>query len=105
MKAVDQSIDGSQAVFFRDIRQVSIACGCCRTGMTEQGLNMTKAQPSFKKMRGKAVAKGVYMDFFLIPHSSTTVFMAFCAPPLSIWVVAFWIVLRLPFALGNIKYG
>jgi len=64
MKAVDQSINGSQAVFFRDIRQVSITCSCCRTGMTEQCLNMTKAQASFKKMRGKAVAKGVYMDFF-----------------------------------------
>ena len=71
--------------------------------MTEQCLNMTKTQASFKKMSGKAVAKGVYMDFFLIPHSSTTVFMAFCAPPLSIWVVAFWIVLRLPFALGEYK--
>jgi len=84
MKAVDQSIDGRQAVFFRDIRQVSITSCCCRTGMTEQGLNMTKAQASFKQMGGKTVAKGVYVDFFLIPHSSTTVFMAFCAPPLSI---------------------
>lgn len=105
MKAVDQSIDGRQAVFFRDIRQVSITCSGCRTGMTEQSLNMTKAQALFKKMGGKAVAKGVNMDFFLIPHSSTTVFMAFCVPPLSIWVVACWMVLRLPFVLGNIKYG
>ena len=40
--------------------------------MTEQGLNMTKVQAPFKKVSGKAVAKGVDMDFFLIPHSSTT---------------------------------
>jgi hypothetical protein len=30
------------------------------------------------------MAKGVYMDFFLMPHSLTTIFMAFCVPPLSI---------------------
>jgi hypothetical protein len=45
--------------------------------------------------------EGSVYGLFLIPHSSTTVFMAFCAPPLSIWVVACWIVLRWPFALGN----
>jgi hypothetical protein len=53
----------------------------------------------------QSCGEGSEYGLFLIPHSSTTVFMAFCAPPLSIWVVACWMVLRLPFVLGNIKYG
>jgi len=51
------------------------------------------------------VAKGVDGDFFLMPQSSTTVFMAFCVPPLFMWVLACWIVLREPFALGNSNVG
>ena len=84
MEGVDQLIHGIQAVFFGDIRQMCITCGCRGAGMTEDGLNMTKAQAAFKQMSGKAVAKGVDMDFFLMPHSATTTFMAFWAPPRSI---------------------
>jgi len=88
VKGIDQLINGDQAVFFRDIGQVGITCGCIRTGVAEQCLDMAKAQTAFEKMRGKTVAKGVNGDFFLMPHSMTTTFMAFWAPPRSIWVVA-----------------
>jgi hypothetical protein len=84
MKGVDQFIHGGQAVFFCYIRQMCIA-GCCRGAcMAEDDLNMTKTQAAFKQMSGETVAKGVDMDFFLMPHSATTTFMAFWAPPLSI---------------------
>jgi len=43
MKGVDQAINCDQAVFFRDVRQVGITCGCIRTGVAEQCLDMTKA--------------------------------------------------------------
>jgi hypothetical protein len=44
--------------------------------VAEEGLNMPQAQALLKEMCGKAVAKGVYGDFFLIPHWLTTAFMA-----------------------------
>ena len=84
MKGVDQFVNGVQGVFFRDIRQMCITCSCRGAGMFEDGLNMAKAQAAFKQMSGKAVPKGVDMDFFLMPHSATTTFMAFWVPPLSI---------------------
>jgi len=43
MKRVDQLVNGDQAVFFRDIRQMGITCGCIWTGVAEQRLDMTKA--------------------------------------------------------------
>lgn len=88
MEAIDQRIHGGQAVFFSDIGQVGVTRGCRRTGMAEQRLDMPKAQAAFKEMRGKAVSQGMNRYFFLMPHSATTIFMAFWAPPLSIWVVA-----------------
>lgn len=48
MKGVDQLINGIQAVFFRDIGQMSITCGCRWAGMSEDHLNMTKAQAAFE---------------------------------------------------------
>ena len=38
---------------------------------------MAQAQAALQKMGGKAVAKGMDGDFFLMPHSWTTTFMAF----------------------------
>jgi len=43
MESIDQGVNGGQTFLFRDIGQVGITCGCCRTGMAEQGLDMTKA--------------------------------------------------------------
>ena len=48
MKGVDQLINGVQTVFFRDIGQMGITCGCRWAGMAEECLNMTKAQAAFK---------------------------------------------------------
>jgi len=84
MKGVNQLINGGQAVFFCYIRQMCIA-GCGRgAGMSEDDLDMTKTQAAFKQVSGEAVAKGMDMDFFLIPQPATTTFMAFWLPPLSI---------------------
>ena len=68
MKCVDQFINSDQRVFFRDIGEMSIKCGCRRAGMAKYGLNMTKAQAVFKQMGGETVAQGMNCDFFLIPH-------------------------------------
>jgi hypothetical protein len=43
MKGVNQLIYGGQAVFFRNIRQMGIACSCIGAGMSKQRLDMTKA--------------------------------------------------------------
>lgn len=77
MKGVDQGIDGAKAVFFSKLGQLGITCGGVRVGMAQKDLDMTQAQATFQKMRGKAVAKGMDGDFFLMPHSSTSTFMAF----------------------------
>jgi len=47
--------------------------GAC---VAEKGLDMPEAQALLKQVSGKAVAKGVERDFFLIPHWVTTAFMA-----------------------------
>ncbi len=88
MEGIDQRINGGQAGFFGDISKVGVTGGCRRAGMAEQRLDMTEAQAAFKQMGSKAVPKGVNGYFFLMPYSATTIFMAFWAPPLSIWVVA-----------------
>ena len=77
MKGVDQGIYGGKAVFFSKPGQLGITCGGVRAGMTQNDLNMAQTQATFQKMRGKAVAKGMDGDFFLMPHSLTTTFMAF----------------------------
>jgi len=77
MNGVDQGIDGGKAVLFRDLGELGISCGGVRIGMTQKGLNMTQAQATFQKMGGKAVAKGMDGDFFFMPHSCTSTFMAF----------------------------
>jgi hypothetical protein len=77
MKGVDQGIDGGKAIFFSKLGQLGVTCGGVRVGMAQKDLDMTQAQATFQKMRGKAVAKGMDGDFFLMPHSSTTTFMAF----------------------------
>lgn len=77
MKGVDQGIDGGKAVLFSKLGKLGVPYGGVRIGMTQKGLDMTQAQATFKKVSGKAVAKGMDGDFFLMPHSLTTTFMAF----------------------------
>jgi hypothetical protein len=77
MNGVDQGIDGGNAVLFGKLGELGVTCGGVRVGMAQKDLDMTQAQATFKKMRGKAVAQGMDGDFFLMPHSSTTTFMAF----------------------------
>jgi hypothetical protein len=77
MNGIDQRIDGGNAVLFGDLGALGVSCGGVRIGMTQKGLDMTQAQAALQKMGGKAVAKGMDGDFFLMPHSSTTTFMAF----------------------------
>ena len=77
MKAVDQGIDGGKAVLFGKLCELGITCGGVWVGMAQKGLDMTQAQASFQQMGGKAVAQRMDGDFFLMPHSPTTTFMAF----------------------------
>lgn len=84
MNGVDQRIDCGKAVLFSKMSKLCVSCGGVRVGMAQKGLDMTQTQAAFQQMRGKAVAQGMDGDFFLMPHSLTTTFMAFWAPPLSI---------------------
>ena len=59
MKGVDQVVYGRHAVFFRDIGDMSITGRCVGIGMTEKGLDVTKAQTLLKKMSGEAVPKKI----------------------------------------------
>ena len=77
MNGVDQGIDGAKAVLFRDMGELGVSCGGVRIGMTQKELDMTQAQAAFQKMRGKAMAQSMDGDFFLMPHSWATTFMAF----------------------------
>ena len=76
MQGIDEAVDGVEGVLSGDVIQVSIAGrggGAC---VAEECLDMPKAQALLKEMSGKAVSKGVYGDFFLMPHWVTTAFMA-----------------------------
>ena len=77
MKGVDQGIDGGKAVLFSKLGKLGVACGGVRVGVAQKDLDMTQAQAAFQKMRGKAMAQGMDGDFFLMPHSWATTFMAF----------------------------
>jgi hypothetical protein len=77
MKRVDQRIYGYQTLFFSKVGKVCVSCSGRGAGMTENCLDMTKTQATFKQMSGEAVTKGMDGDFFLMPHSFTTTFMAF----------------------------
>jgi hypothetical protein len=77
MNGVDQGIDGGKAVLFSKLGELGVTCGGVRIGMPQKELDMTQAQAAFQKMTGKTVAKGMDGDFFLMPHSRTTTFMAF----------------------------
>ncbi len=105
MKGVDQFINGVKAVLFSDMGQMSISCCCGGAGVSEDYLDMAKAQSAFKQMSGKTVTKGVDMDFFFKPHWVTTAFMAAWVPPRSICVVALLIRSGEPTALGNNQQG
>ena len=76
MEGIDEPVDGVEGVLFGDVTQMCIASSGSGACVAEEGLNMTKAQALLKQMSGKAVAKGVDRDFFLIPHWVTTAFMA-----------------------------
>jgi hypothetical protein len=77
MNGVDQGIYGGKAVLFRDLGELGVSCSGVGIGMTQKGLDMTQAQAPFQKVSGKTVAKGMDGNFFLMPHSWTTTFMAF----------------------------
>ncbi len=84
---------------------MGIACGGGGAGVAEQALDMTQTEALFEQVRGEAVAQRVDRDFFLIPHCCTTAFMAACAPPRSIDVVALRMRSGEPPALANNKRG
>lgn len=56
MQAIEQVVDGGQAILLRDLGQVSIARGGGGTRMAEQALNMAQAQAPFEQVGGKTVA-------------------------------------------------
>ena len=76
MQAIDEPVDGVEGVLFDNMTQMSIASGGGGACMAKEGLNMAQAQAPLKQMSGKAVAKGVDRDFFLMPHWVRTAFMA-----------------------------
>jgi len=43
MNGIDELVNGFKSVFFCDLGQMSIPCGCCGAGMAEDGLDMAKA--------------------------------------------------------------
>ena len=53
---IDQAVDGSRCILFGDMGQACIACRCGRTGMAEQALDMSQAQPLFEQVCSKGVA-------------------------------------------------
>lgn len=76
MQAVDQTIDGGRGRLLGYVGEVRITCRRGGAGVAEQALNVTQAQASFEQMGSETVSEGVDRYFFLIPHCSTTRFMA-----------------------------
>ena len=76
MQAIDEPVDGVEGVLFDNMTEMSITSGGGGACMAKEGLNVTQAQAPLKQMSGKAVAKGVDRDFFLMPHWLTTAFIA-----------------------------
>ena len=105
MQIIDQAVDGGRCILFGDVGQTCIACGCGRTGMAEQALDMTQAQALFEQVCGKGVAQGMNRDLFFIPHSASNTFSAFWAPPRSMGVAALRMRSGEPTELGNSKRG
>jgi hypothetical protein len=68
MQTVDQMVDGGRGILLDGFGEMDIARRGGGTDMPQQGLDLTQAQAVFQQMCGKAVAQGVYRDFFLIPH-------------------------------------
>jgi hypothetical protein len=66
---------------------------------------VTKAQTLLKQVGGKGMAQGVDRDFFLMPHSPTTAFMADWALPAPIGPLAARICAGVPVGLGNSRRG
>ncbi len=84
MNGIHQIIDDEHAVFFCQACDVGVAgCGV-GIGVAEDCLDMPQAQALLKKMGCETVSEGMYGDFFLMPQSATTAFMACWTPPLSI---------------------
>lgn len=76
MQAIDEPVDGVEGVLFDNMTEMSITSGGGGACMAKECLNMAQAQAPLKQMSGKAVAKGVDRDFFLMLHWVTTAFMA-----------------------------
>lgn len=55
---------------------MGITDGCTEVGMSEENLDLPETQTSLKQMCGIAVSQGMDGDFFLMPQSATTCFMA-----------------------------
>ncbi len=105
MEGIDQTVNGGKCILFGNVCQMSVACCGGGVAVAEECLDMTKAQTLFKQMGCKGVAKRVNRDFFLMPHCSTTAFIAAWVPPRSMWVVALRISSGEPAALGNNQQG
>ena len=84
MAGIHQILDDEHAVFFCDSCDVGVAGCAVGIGMAEDCLDMPQAQALLKEMGRETVSQGVYGDFFLMPQSATTAFMASWIPPLSI---------------------
>ena len=69
MNGVNQFIYCFKTVSFGNIGEMSIAGGGFRACVSEYSLDLVEAYTAFKQMGCKAVAEGVDMDFFLMPHS------------------------------------
>jgi len=76
VEGIDEPVDGVEGVLFGDVTQMCIASSGGGACVAEKGLDMPETQALLKQVSGKAVAKGVERDFFLIPHWVTTAFMA-----------------------------
>jgi hypothetical protein len=73
---IDQFVDDLSCILFGSVGQMSVAgCGF-GAAVAEDSLDVTDVQAFFQQMGCKRVPQGVDRDFFLMPHCSTTAFMA-----------------------------
>ena len=105
MQAAHQTVDDGDGLLLSGLGEPRVARRGGRAGVAEQALDMAQAQSLLEQMGCEAVTQGVDGYFFLIPHSSTTRFIASCVPPRSMGVVAVRIRSIEPLALGKSSLG
>ena len=105
MKGINQVVDGIGGILLGNFRQMSIFCGRRGAAVAKQALDMTQTQTLLKQMRCVRVPQRMDGYFFLMPHCTTTAFIAACVPPRSMWVFALRMRSAEPTALGNNKRG